>query len=165
MDRSYATVRVERNMSICPPACRTLLIEVWRITGTPMDKPEFSVEIHPVLAIGVRVFEEWQKRYMVPREKMPIEDLPATIRQRENLGWRYQGRFQESGVMYAPSVEGIPHIVWDGDTDLDMIGSPDRKSCVIAAPWPQDMDEEKLSDAIKRLRDSLSQKTAAESRP
>jgi hypothetical protein len=119
--------------SICPPAVRTVMIEVFMADD---GRPDHYIV--PVLAVESRVVETWVKK-PDPNEQAPA--LPADARDAHRAGWILTGSSTVISPVVVDAVEGE-------------LGRVEREEGIyrtyVACTWPPSEDDEKLAPFIQR---------------
>lgn len=124
--------------SMCPPAVRTLIVEV-----VQYESGEVEYIQKPVIALELRVSESWCKKVMEGN----IEILPPRG-QEDDCGWRFTGIEHEV----------LPIIVDEGYLSEGCDDCTNSVSEIVACPWPESEDDSKLEPIRKSLLESLKDK-------
>ena len=145
MAKQHAFVRIPFAVALCTPAIRTVVVRASAWRETPNSPLEVEHEIVPVLAMRATTSRCYG------HEERDAEEYFEEAALLDN-GWYFDH--------VAESVEPIL-----ADRELGLVGLDDT-SCsntaeeIVACPWPEDEDEDRLAKVIERVRKEATEKTA-----
>ena len=126
-------------VNVFAPPQRMVMITVYK----PLDAYSFRHDVHPVLGVEVRTYEEWKKSNWTAPTPPPRQ--PST-EEFERDGWEFVGVRVEYGVVFLTDSVESTLSSWTKFFE----GFHKLKCIPVVCTWPESDDKERLRPTIEK---------------
>jgi hypothetical protein len=151
--RDYDSISIPTSIALVAPAVRTLVVDVWAQEADDGKGWVCHHELVPVLAIQTTIEASFSRT-----RKQGRLDVPATVSEALRTGWlaNETPHVKVDAIVVDPDYELSPaNLAFDGSNVAYQI---------VAAPWPESEDSERLARTIKDLERRAIENASSEPR-